>query len=821
MSSSLEDRFTERARKVLMSAQREAKRLGDNVVGTQHLLLGLLQERNGLAAKVLNDNGVSIARVKRIISEHSENSGDSTSPSTTLSPRTRRVIEVAVEEARRLDNKYIDTEHLLLGLLSEKEGLVTDVLQDSGIEIDIVRESIRSSKRQEPKKRKPSRPSRGKAGSQQTPMMDQLGVDLTAKAHDSKLDPVIGRQNEIERVIQILSRRTKNNAALIGEPGVGKTAIVEGLAQRIADGDVPPQLRDKNLLMMDVGSLVAGTIYRGQFEERMKQVIDELKETEAILFIDEMQMLVGAGSAGSSVDAANLLKPALARGELQVIGATTLDEYRRHVESDSALDRRFQPVYVDEPSVEDAVKILHGIRSRYEAHHNLKISDDALQAAVHLADRYISDRYLPDKAIDLIDEASSRVRMYKMPDTEEVNLLIKELSEVRVAREDAMTSGDEDLEADMAVREREIVDEIEVLRTEDDESMIVNDEDIAEIVSMWTGVQVIIDPTAEGERFLQMEQALRERIVSQEEAISAISKAVKRARAGMKDPRRPIGVYIFLGPTGVGKTELAKALAEFMFGSEDALLQIDMSEFMERHAVARLVGAPPGYVGYFEGGQLTEAVRRRPYQIILLDEIEKAHPEVFNMMLQIMEEGHLSDAKGRKVDFSNTIVIMTSNIGADRLTRQQALGFELGQDEQDQAKSDYAEMSALVHDEMKRTFKPEFLNRVDKSLVFHPLTREDLRKIVDIQLDLLQPRLDDHGLALDITDAARERLVDSGYNPEYGARPLRSAIRDLLEDPLSDLLLAGEIANGDTVFVDADSENDDQLRIAAVVVQPA
>ena len=799
-SSNIDDRFTDRARQVLRAAQEESKRLDDHFIRTEHLLVGLLSEERGLASRVLRDMGLSFAQVRRVVEEASRQRGDLQRKGSMegLSPRTKRVIESAVDEARKMNHQYVGTEHLLLGLIREGSGPAIDVLKELGIDPDLVRTQTTRAIMQAP-----IRPRAERKKSGQTPLMDQLGVDLTTKAEEQKLDPVIGRNTEIERLIQILSRRTKNNPALIGEPGVGKTAIVEGLARRIAEGDVPSQLRDKRVFMLDVGSLVAGTIYRGQFEERMKRVLDEIKETDSILFIDELHMLVGAGSAGSSVDAANLLKPSLARGELQCIGATTLDEYRRYIESDAALERRFQPIYVDEPSVEDTIKILHGIRSRYEAHHRLTISDEALDAAAHLAARYISDRHLPDKAIDLVDEAASRVRMYKVSSAPGVGDLMERL---KAARQDKETAFREE-RFDEAVRlredERRLQEEADHLREENPAGLTVTDADIAEVVAMWTGVPVVRIAGEERERLLQMEQALHQRIVSQHEAIETISKAVRRARAGLKDPRRPIGVYIFLGPTGVGKTELARALADFMFGSEDALLQIDMSEFMERHAASRLVGAPPGYVGYYEGGQLTEAVRRRPYQVILLDEIEKAHPEVFNMMLQIMEDGHLTDAKGRKVDFRNTIIIMTSNVGAQQLTKQQALGFNVAKDELDRIAGDYDEMSDKVKQELKRLFKPEFLNRVDKVLVFRPLTRPDLRQIVDIQLNRLSPRLAEHDLKLETTDAARELILDKGYDPEYGARPLRRAIVDLIEDPLSEKLLSGEIKAGDSVVLDA------------------
>ncbi|MCC7018924.1 MAG: ATP-dependent Clp protease ATP-binding subunit [Ardenticatenales bacterium] len=794
-----DDRFTERARRVLMLAQEEARRLQDSYIGTEHLLLGLVQEERGVAARVLRDLGVNPVQVRRIIEESSRRAGRRSPGQTTgLSPRTKRVIERAVEEARRMNHQYIGTEHLLLGLIGEGGGLAIDVLKDLGCDLSLVRMQTTRAIMQTPSREKVERPKK----SQQTPMMDQLGTDLTAQAEEGQLDPVVGRRREIERVIQILSRRTKNNPALIGEPGVGKTAIVEGLAQRIAEGDVPAQLRDKRVFMLDVGSLVAGTIYRGQFEERMKRVVDELKGSDAILFIDELHMLVGAGSAGSSVDAANLLKPALARGELQCIGATTLDEYRRYIEADAALERRFQTVFVEEPSVEETVQILRGIKPRYEEHHNLKIRDEALAAAAQLAARYITDRFLPDKAIDLVDEAASRVRMYKLPDTPGLHEAFENLRSLQGERDKAFTEERYEEAVVLRERERELSGTIETMRDASNDQLEVTEEDIAEVVAMWTGVPVVRIAGEESERLLQMEQTLHARIVSQDEAIEAISKAVRRARAGLKDPHRPIGVYIFLGPTGVGKTELAKALAEFMFGSEDALLQIDMSEFMERHATARLVGAPPGYVGYYEGGQLTEAVRRRPYQVVLLDEIEKAHPEVFNMLLQIMEDGHLSDAKGRKVDFRNTIIIMTSNVGASQLNKHQVLGFNAAKDDQDRLTAEYDVMKDKVIDELKRTFKPEFLNRVDKLLVFRPLTRDNLRHIVDVQLERIGPRLEAQRVTIHVTEGAKDKVLEDGYDPEFGARPLRRAIMDLIEDPLSEKILSGTIQPGDHVVVD-------------------
>ncbi len=802
MASKFEDRFTERARRVLMIAQEEARRLNDAYIGTEHLLLGLVLEERGVAARVLRDCGVNGYQVRRIIEESSRRSSQRIRNQTSgLTPRTKRVIERAVEEARRMNHHHIGTEHLLLGLVGEGGGLAIEVLRDVGADLDEVRRLttkaiMQAPVRQPGERRRPPH----------TPMIDQLTIDLTARAEEGQLDPVVGRQTEIERVIQILSRRTKNNPALIGEAGVGKTAIVEGLAQRIAAGDVPAQLREKRLYMLDVGSLVAGTIYRGQFEERMKRVIEEFRSAHCILFIDELHMLVGAGAAGSSVDAANLLKPALARGELQCVGATTLDEYRRHIEADAALERRFQPVFVQEPSVDETIRILQGIRGRYEEHHGVRISDEALQAAATMGARYITDRFLPDKAIDLIDEAASRVRIYKIPETPQLAELFGELRKVQKAKEDTFARGEYEEAIRLRQREYQLRDELETLRAGRESDLVVGDEDVAEVVAMWTGVPVGRLAGEESERLLRMEEALHERIVSQDEAIEAVAKAVRRARAGLKDPRRPMGVYIFLGPTGVGKTELGKGLAEFLFGSEDAVLQLDMSEFMERHTVSRLVGAPPGYVGYYEGGQLTEAVRRRPYQVILLDEVEKAHPDALNMLLQIMEDGHLADAKGRTVDFRHTILIMTSNIGAEQLSRHQALGFTAGHDERQRLQDEYEAMKEKVLEELKRQFKPEFLNRVDRIIVFRPLTRDDLERIVDIQLKRMAPQLAEHQVTLELTPAARARIVAEGYEPQFGARPLRRAIMNLIEDPLSEKLLSGEIGFGDHVLIDAEGD---------------
>jgi ATP-dependent Clp protease ATP-binding subunit ClpC len=725
----------------------------------------------------------------------------------------QQVLEYAVEEARQMGHHYIGTEHILLGLVRYDEGIAMDVLRRLGVTPEQIRRQTRRVLQESTAARRTSTSrerssSRKEPAKSKTPMVDQLATDLTGLAEEGKLDPVIGRQMEIERVIQILARRTKNNPALIGEPGVGKTAIVEGLAQRIIEGYIPAPLLGKRVLQLDVGSLVAGTMYRGQFEERLKRVIDELKASEAILFIDEVHMLVGAGAAGSSVDAANILKPALSRGELQVIGATTLDEYRKHIESDAALERRFQPGVVEEPTVEESLDILRGVRSAYEEHHRLTISDEALDAAVHLSSRYVTERYLPDKAIDLIDESSSRVRMYKSPTAQLAKELMDELRDVRSSRALALEDGRNDDAEDYLIRQEDLERELEKLRTEwdRDSSPTVTADDIAELVAMWTGVPVMQIAQEESQRLLQMEDELCEWIVGQDEAIEAISKSVRRARAGLKDPRRPIGSFIFLGPTGVGKTELTKALARFLFGSEDALIQLDMSEFMERHTVSRLVGAPPGYVGYEDAGQLTEAIRRRPYSIIVFDEIEKAHPEAHNMLLQIMEEGQLSDAKGHKVDFRNAIIVMTSNIGADVIRRQGALGFSLKRDEELEERLAYEEMHKKLTDSLKRVFRPEFINRVDSVIVFRALNLEDIKQIVDLELAKVALRLEEHALKLEATPQALEKLAEMGYDPEFGARPLKRVIQHSVEDKLSDKVLGGEVQDGDTITIDIEDD---------------
>ncbi|HKZ55084.1 MAG TPA: ATP-dependent Clp protease ATP-binding subunit [Anaerolineales bacterium] len=798
-------RFTQRARRVLSLAHEEAERLHHNYIGTEHLLLGLIREEGGVAGRVLRELGLDPARIKEMV-ERLTGVGRHAGGRIELAPSTQQVLELAVEEARRMGHHYIGTEHLLLGLVRQGEGVGLDVLRRLGITPEQVRRQTRRILQESPTKRAPTTAGSQRKDAAKTPLVDQLATDLTSLAEEGKLDPVIGRQMEIERVIQILARRTKNNPALIGEPGVGKTAIVEGLAQRIVAGETPEPLLGKRVLQLDVGSLVAGTMYRGQFEERLKRVIDELKSAGAILFIDEVHMLVGAGSAGSSVDAANILKPALSRGELQVIGATTLDEYRKYIESDAALERRFQPVMVEEPSIEETIKILRGVKGPYEEHHKLAITDEALEAAAHLSARYVTERFLPDKAIDLIDETASRVRMYKSPEAARLMKMMGELRETRAAHALAIEEARYDDAQELMEREGELEEKLTQMRAGWDrsEGPKVTAQDIAEVVSMWTGVPVMQIAQEESMRLLQMEGALHERIIGQDEAINAIAKAVRRARAGLKDPRRPIGSFIFLGPTGVGKTELTKALAEFMFGTEDSLVQIDMSEFMERHSVSRLVGAPPGYVGYEDAGQLTEAIRRRPYSIVVFDEIEKAHPEAHNMLLQIMEEGHLSDARGRKVDFRNAIIVMTSNVGAELIQRQTQFGFPIARDEASEERISYEEMRKKLTEALRKIFRPEFINRVDAIIVFHALSKEQITQIVELELAKLSERLTEHEVTLQLTEAARSMLAERGFDPEMGARPLRRVIQNMVEDRLSDALLAGDFKAGDHILLDVE-----------------
>jgi ATP-dependent Clp protease ATP-binding subunit ClpC len=797
------EKFSERARRVLTLAQEEAQHLNHSYIGTEHILLGLLREEEGVAAKVLTNLGVSLSKVRsgvEFIIGHGEK------PSTGeigLTPRAKRVIELAIDEARNLGHNYIGTEHLLLGLLHEGGGVAAGVLDSFGITLEQVRtETTRLLSQTTPK-------TRGGRSQSRTPALDQLSVDLTAAARAGRLDPVIGRHKEIERVIQILSRRTKNNPALIGEPGVGKTAIVEGLAHRIASGDVPETLEDKRLVTLDMAGVVAGTKYRGEFEERLKKIIDEIKTAgNCILFVDEFHTIVGAGAAEGAVDAASILKPSLARGQLQVIGATTLDDYRKHVERDAALERRFQPILVEEPTVEETMDILRGIKERYEEHHKLEITDEALSAAATLAARYIPDRFLPDKAIDLVDEAASRVRIQRRSTPITIKEARRMIESVRKEKETALAAQQYDYAAEKRQQEIQLEEKIKGLEQEwqaeqEQEKPEVTEKDIAEVVGMWTGIPVAQIGEDETSRLLNMESVLHERIIGQDEAIDTISKAVRRARAGLKDPRHPIGNFIFLGPTGVGKTSLVRALSEFMFGSEDALIRLDMSEYMEKHTVSRMVGAPPGYVGYDEGGQLTEAVRRKSYCCILLDEIEKAHPDVFNILLQIFDDGHLTDAKGRRVDFRNSIIVMTSNIGAELIQKGSAIGFASRTDEEKVQQQSYERMKEKLLAEAKKVFRPEFLNRIDGMVVFHPLNKENIRNIVNLMLKVTVEQLAEKDVKLEVTEAAKDLLGEKGFDEVFGARPLQRTIQDMISDRLSEDLLRGKFRSGDTIVVDA------------------
>ncbi len=808
------DKFSERARRVLSLAQEEAQRLNHNYIGTEHILLGLVKEEEGVAARVLINMGVSLPKMRSAV-EYVIGPGEkTTSAGTGLTTRAKRVIELAIDEARQMGHNYIGTEHLLLGLLREADGVAAGVLDSFSVTLEKARAEITRFLSQSASKTRIAAKTPSK-----TPNLDQVARDLTAEARAGRLDPVIGRSKEIERVVQILSRRTKNNPALIGEPGVGKTAIVEGLAHRIVSGDIFETLENKRVLSLDMASVVAGTKYRGEFEERLKKVLEELRIAgNCILFIDEFHTLVGAGAAEGAVDAANILKPALARGELQCIGATTLDDYRKYIERDPALERRFQPVLVEEPSQEDAVEILRGVKTRYEEHHQLTISDEALKAAVDFASRYVPDRFLPDKAIDLIDEASSRVRIR----TRSKPTALRERKEMelklRKEKEVALASQQYDLAAEKRQQELQVEEEIKDMEGEwqarqEMGQPEVKKEDIAEVVAMWTGIPVVQIADEETSRLLHMEESLHKRIIGQDEAINTISHAVRRARAGLKDPRHPIGTFMFLGPTGVGKTELARALAEFMFGNENSLVRIDMSEFMEKFAVSRLVGAPPGYVGFEEGGQLTEAVRRKSYCLILLDEIEKAHPDVFNILLQIFDDGHLTDAKGRKVDFRNSIVIMTSNVGADLIRKGNTLGFVSRSDESKVQQKSYDRMKENLLGELKKTFRPEFINRVDGVVVFHPLEKEQIRQIVDLMLVSVTKQMAEKGITLEVTETAKDLLGKKGYDEVFGARPLRRTIQDLIEDKLSEDLLRAEFKAGDTVTIDL-AESGEELSIS-------
>jgi len=802
-------RFTERARKVVFFAQEEAGRLGENYVSTEHLLLGLVRENDSVAARILDRMGVSLGRIRSEIERQVTRGDGRLGQDMQLTPRAKRVIDLAYDEARQLNNNYIGTEHLLLGLIREGEGLAGRVLSKLGVDLDRTRREVQSLQEggdgttggAQPKARR-------------TPTLDEFGRDLTQLAREEKLDPVIGRNGEIERVIQIISRRTKNNPCLLGEPGVGKTAIAEGLAQRIVTGDIPEMLRDKRIVALDLAALVAGTKYRGEFEERMKRVMDEVRKAtgEVILFIDELHTLVGAGAAEGAIDASNIMKPALARGELQCIGATTMDEYRKYIERDAALQRRFQPIQVKEPSIDEAIEILKGLRARYELHHRVEITDEALDAAARLGDRYISDRFLPDKAIDLIDEAASRVRLRGAMPPQDLRQAKLDLQNVQKELGSLPTNRQYERAYELQAQRNTLEEKVRTLDEEwqekrRDAKQKVDEDEVAQIVFSWTGIPVSRLVEAETQKLLRMEEELHGRIIGQDEAVIAVARALRRSRSGLKDPARPMGSFIFLGPTGVGKTELARALTQLLMEKEERLIRIDMSEYMERFAVSRLVGAPPGYVGYEEGGQLTEAVRRNPFSVVLLDEIEKAHPEVFNILLQIMEDGRLTDSQGRVVDFKNVILIMTSNVGARQIQGDREMGFNRTASRTGEGLRNYESMKNRVQDELKRVFRPEFLNRVDETIVFHPLNEAEILQIVDLMLTRIRKQLAQQGMTIEVTQEAKELLAKEGYDPTYGARPLRRAIQRLIEDPLSEEVLLGKFVTGDKILLDANDED--------------
>jgi ATP-dependent Clp protease ATP-binding subunit ClpC len=804
-------RFTERAQKVLALAQEEAVRLGHKNIGTEHILLGLIREGDGIAAKALQALGLGLDKIQGEVESLIGRGGEQPS-NINYTPRAKKVIELSMDEARKLGHTYVGTEHILLGLIREGEGVAARVLNNLGVSLNKARQQVLqllgSSEAMSSHQQSSGNPAAN------TPTLDSLARDLTAVAREGGLDPVIGRAKEIERVIQVLSRRTKNNPVLIGEPGVGKTAIAEGLAQRIINNEIPETLRNKRVMTLDMGTVVAGTKYRGEFEDRLKKIMDEIRQAgNIILFIDELHTLIGAGGAEGAIDASNILKPSLARGELQCIGATTLDEYRKYIEKDAALERRFQPIQVNEPTAEEAIQILQGLRDRYEAHHRVNITDEALEQAVYLSDRYISDRFLPDKAIDLIDEAASKVRLQSYTIPPNLKDLEKRLEEIRKEKDSSVQSQEFEKAASLRDKEQKIREELERTKNEWQEKQGQTDsdvtpEDIATIVASWTGIPVNKLKEEETERLLKMEDILHNRVIGQEDAVKSIARAIRRARAGLKDPKRPIGSFIFLGPTGVGKTELARAIAEAMFGAEDAIIRIDMSEYMEKHSTSRLVGAPPGYVGFDEGGQLTEKVRRKPYSVILLDEIEKAHPEVFNILLQVLEDGRLTDSKGRTVDFRNTVIIMTSNVGAEMIKKNASLGFTTPD-----SSKDYEEMKGRVLGELKRSFRPEFINRIDEIIVFHSLEESHISEIVLLMAEQLRKRLNEQDIDFVLTDSAKKFLVKEGFDPAYGARPLRRAIQRHIEDRLSEELLTGNIVKGDTVQID---EKDGQLTVAKV-----
>ncbi|ATO49534.1 ATP-dependent Clp protease ATP-binding subunit [Brevibacillus laterosporus] len=800
-------RFTERAQKVLALALEEAVRLGHKDIGTEHVLLGLIREGEGIAAKALQALGLGLdkiqSEVESLIGRAPEQPANTTNYTPNYTPRAKKVIELSMDEARKLGHTYVGTEHILLGLIREGEGIAARIMNNLGVSLNKARQQVLQllGSSEMMSSHQPS----GSNASANTPTLDGLARDLTTIAKEGSLDPVIGRQKEIERVIQVLSRRTKNNPVLIGEPGVGKTAIAEGLAQKIVNNEIPETLRDKRVMTLDMGTVVAGTKYRGEFEDRLKKIMDEIRQAgNIILFIDELHTLIGAGGAEGAIDASNILKPALARGELQCVGATTLDEYRKYIEKDAALERRFQPIQVDEPTPEDAIKILSGLRDRYEAHHRVKITDEAIDQAVKLSDRYISDRFLPDKAIDLIDEAASKVRLQSFTVPPNLKELEVRLEEVRKEKDAAVQSQEFEEAAALRDKEQKLREELDSTKKDWKErqgklNMEVTPEDIAHVVANWTGIPVLKLKEEETERLLKMEDILHDRVIGQDEAVKSVARAVRRARAGLKDPKRPIGSFIFLGPTGVGKTELARAVAETLFGDEDAMIRVDMSEYMEKHTTARLVGAPPGYVGYDEGGQLTEKVRRKPYSVILLDEIEKAHPDVFNILLQVLDDGRLTDSKGRTVDFRNTVVIMTSNVGASMIRKNSSLGFTTNDSEKK-----YQDMKDKVMDELKRSFRPEFLNRIDEIIVFHSLEQEHIEKIVTLMTEDLRKRLVEQEIDFNLSEEAKKILAKEGFDPAYGARPLRRAIQRNIEDRLSEELLKGTITKGDTVQIEAE-----------------
>jgi ATP-dependent Clp protease ATP-binding subunit ClpC len=817
------ERFTDRARRVVVLAQEEARMLNHNYIGTEHILLGLIHEGEGVAAKALESLGISLEGVREQVEEIIGQGQTAPAGHIPFTPRAKKVLELSLREALQLGHNYIGTEHILLGLIREGEGVAAQVLQKLGADLNRVRQQViqlLSGYSSDPSQASPKAGVSGGSGDDPkgSPVLDQFGRNLTQLAREGKLDPVIGRQRELERVMQVLSRRTKNNPVLIGEPGVGKTAIVEGLAQMITSGTIPETLKDKQLYTLDLGALVAGSRYRGDFEERLKKVLKEITTRgDIVLFIDELHTLVGAGAAEGAIDAASILKPMLARGELQTIGATTIDEYRKHLEKDAALERRFQPIQVEEPTVAHTIEILKGLRDRYEAHHRVTITDDALVAAGNLADRYISDRFLPDKAIDLIDEAGSRLRIRRLTAPPDLKDLEDEAARIRKLKESAIDEQDFEKAArlrdeEKRTLERKTAREREWKSDGMDSVLTLDEEDVAEVLSNWTGIPVFKLTEEETAKLLRMEAELHKRIVGQEEAVDAVSKSIRRTRSGLKDPKRPSGSFIFLGPSGVGKTELAKTLAEFLFGDEDALIHLDMSEYMEKHTVSRLIGSPPGYVGYEEGGQLTEAVRRRPFSVVLFDEVEKAHPDVFNALLQILEDGRLTDAQGKQVDFKNTVLIMTSNLGTRNLGAQ-AMGFAAKRDERDV----YSRMKEMVNEELKRHFRPEFLNRIDEVIVFHQLTREQVKSIVDLMMKRVKEQLKSKALELELTEDAKLWLAEKGYDPQLGARPLRRTIQREIEDPLSEKILWGAFSAGQVIVADVE---DDQIAFRAIDSPP-